>query len=153
MTAKAKASADNTAKKQRGIPFPTGQSGNPSGRPQGSRNKATLALQSLLDGQAEALTLKAVEMALAGDMQALRLCMERIVPPRKDAPITFDMPPLKTAEDAVTASAAIAQALAAGELTPSEASTLSNMVQAFTESIKTADLEARIKAIEEGMPK
>ena len=68
----------NTAKKQSGKPFKPGVSGNPSGRPQGSRNKATLALESLLDGQAEVLTQKAVDMALEGDMQALRLCLERI---------------------------------------------------------------------------
>jgi hypothetical protein len=59
-------------KKKQG--FKPGQSGNPSGRPHGSRNKATLALEALLDGEGEAITRKALE----GDTAALRLCLERI---------------------------------------------------------------------------
>src|ERR1700693_659671 len=70
--------AENTTKEQRGKPFTPGASGNPDGRPKGSRNKSTLALEALLDGQAEALTQKAVELALAGDITALRLCLDRI---------------------------------------------------------------------------
>jgi hypothetical protein len=60
--------------------------GNP-GRPHGTRNKATRAALALLDGEAEALTRQAVTMALAGDGVALRLCLERIAPPRRDAPL------------------------------------------------------------------
>ena len=81
---------ENTAGKQRGKPFQKGQSGNPDGRPKGSRNATTLALETLLDGQATALTQKAIDLALIGDMAALRICMDRILPPRKDRPITFD---------------------------------------------------------------
>jgi hypothetical protein len=51
-----------------GKPFQKGQSGNPDGRPKGSRNATTLALETLLDGQATALTQKAIDLALAGDM-------------------------------------------------------------------------------------
>ena len=65
--------------------------GNP-GRPLGARHKATLAAEAILDGEAEALTRKAVEKALEGDATALRLCLERIVPARKDRPITFELP-------------------------------------------------------------
>ena len=63
-------------------------SGN-SGRPKGSRNKATLAIESFLEGQAEALTQTAVKQALEGDSVALRLCMERIAPAPKDQPMSF----------------------------------------------------------------
>ena len=69
--------AENTAGKQRGKPFQKGQSGNPDGRPRGSRNATTLALEALLDGQATALTQKAIDLALTGDMAALRLCLLR----------------------------------------------------------------------------
>src|SRR5687768_16932362 len=79
---------ENTAGKQRGRPFQKGQSGNPDGRPKGSRNATTLAVESLLDGEAEALTRKAVELAIAGDIAALRLCLDRVLPPRKDRPVT-----------------------------------------------------------------
>jgi hypothetical protein len=71
--------------------FKKGQSGNPSGRPPGSRNKSTLAAEALLDGEAETLTRKAIEEAKAGNMIALRLCLERIVPPRKDHHNQFQM--------------------------------------------------------------
>src|SRR5215211_6279721 len=101
----------------RGKPF---QQGNP-GRPKGSRNKATLALEALLDGEAEALTRKAIEMALSGDTKAMRLCMDRIMPPRKDRPVMFTMPKLETAADAVKATAALAEAVALGDITPMEA--------------------------------
>ena len=59
------------------------------GRPKGSRNKATIAIDSLLEGQAEALTQTAISKALDGDSIALRLCMDRIAPPMKDKPVVF----------------------------------------------------------------
>ena len=80
-------------------------SGNP-GRPRGARHKATEAAQALLDGEAEALTRQAVTMALDGDATALRLCLERIAPPRKDAPVTFELPFMQSAADAARAAGA-----------------------------------------------
>ncbi len=61
-----------------------------------SCNATTLALEALLDGQASALTQKAINLALAGDMAALRLCLDRILPPRKDSPVAFELPEMKT---------------------------------------------------------
>ena len=78
----------NNAVATRGRPF---QAGNP-GRPKGARNKASLAAEALLDGEAETLARKAVEMALAGDTTAMRLCLERIMPIRRDRPVSFAMP-------------------------------------------------------------
>ena len=63
-----------------------------TGRPPGARHAATLAAEALLDGEAEALTRKAVEMALEGDPVALRLCMERVLSPRRDRPVRFALP-------------------------------------------------------------
>jgi hypothetical protein len=77
---------------KQGARFRKGQSGNPSGRPRGARNKATLAVEALLDGEAEALTRKAIERALEGDTTALRLCLDRLLPPRKDRLVSFAMP-------------------------------------------------------------
>jgi hypothetical protein len=70
-------SAENTAGNQRGRPFKKGRSGNPAGKPKGARHRATVAAEALLDGEAEGLTRKAIEMALAGDGTALRLCLDR----------------------------------------------------------------------------
>jgi hypothetical protein len=125
---------EETAKKQlraRKPGFAPGVSGNPSGRPRGSRNKTTLAVEALLEGEAEALTRKAIERALEGDATALRLCLDRLAPPRRDRPAPFDMPALKEAADARDAFAAIVAATAEGELTPSEAATLAKLVADF----------------------
>jgi hypothetical protein len=61
-----------TANQQRGRPFKKGRSGNPNGRSNGSRNKVSLAIDELLDDEAEKLTRKAIELALNGDTVALR---------------------------------------------------------------------------------
>ena len=140
--------ADKTAKQQRGKPFKKGKSGNPDGRPQGSRNKATIALEDLLDGQAEALTQKAVELALDGDMAALRLCLERIIPPRKSRPIEIELPPVETAGDITAAQGAVIAAMAKGDITPDEANTVAGVLEAKRRSIETAELEKRIHTLE-----
>ena len=140
--------ADKTAKQQRGKPFKKGKSGNPDGRPQGSRNKATIALEGLLDGQAEALTQKAVELALDGDMAALRLCLERIIPPRKSRPIEIELPPVETAGDITAAHSAVIAAMAKGDITPDEANTVAGVLEAKRRSIETAELEKRIHTLE-----
>jgi hypothetical protein len=101
--------------------FKPGQSGNPAGKPKGTRHRVTQAVDALLDGEAEKLTRKAIEMALSGDGTAMRLCFDRLSPPRRDRPIPFALPKLDTAADAKAAGAAIVQAVADGDLTPSEA--------------------------------
>jgi hypothetical protein len=139
----------NTGKKQRGVQFRPGQSGNPNGRPAGSRNRATLAIEALLEGEGEALTRKAIELAKAGDMQALRLCMDRLAPPRRDSPVAFELPEMKTVSDAVLAMGALVKAVAGGDLTPVEAAELTRMVQAFAKIIETAEFEERILKLED----
>src|SRR5215218_6978605 len=95
---------ENTGEKQ-DTRFRKGQSGNPAGRPAGARNKATLAVEVLLDGEAETITRKAIELAKSGDITAMRLCLERIIPARKDRPVSFSLPQIQTATDSVKASA------------------------------------------------
>ena len=123
-------------------------SGN-SGRPRGARHKTTLAIQALLDGESEALTCKAVEMALAGDTVALRLCLERIAPPRKDSPVRFDLPPMEGAANAAAAMGAILASVASGDLTPGEGSAIAGLVEGYRKALETTELEARLKALEE----
>ena len=122
--------------------------GNP-GKPRGARHKATQAALSLIDGEGEALTRKAIEMALAGDSVALRLCLERLAPPRKDAPVRFDLPAMQGAESAASAMGAILASVANGDLTPSEASSLAGIVEGYRKTLELTGLEARIKALEE----
>ena len=123
--------------------------GNP-GKPTGSRHRATVAALALLDGQAEALTRKAVEMALAGDVTALRLCLERIVPPRRDAPVVFALPAMQSAGDAATAAGAVLGAVASGDLTPTEGAHVMALIEAYRRALETTELEARVAALEGG---
>ncbi len=122
--------------------------GNP-GRPKGARHKTTLAIQALLDGEGEALTRKAVEMALAGDTTALRLCLERIAPPRKDSPVPFDLPPMESAASASTAMGAILAGVASGDLTPGEGSAIAGLVEGYRKALETTEFEARLQALED----
>lgn len=63
----------------------------------------------------------AIDLALQGVGSALRLCLNSIVPPRKDSPIAFPLPPITTAANTVTASSSLLAAVAAGKVTPNEA--------------------------------
>jgi hypothetical protein len=80
-----------------------------------------MAAEALLEGEAETLTRKAVGLALKGDTVALRLCLERLLPPRKSRRVTFDLPTIKTTGDLLPAFAALVEAMASGELAPDEA--------------------------------
>ena len=123
--------------------------GNP-GKPKGARHKATRAVLALLDGEAEALTRQAVTMALDGDATALRLCLERIAPPRRDAPVTFALPPMQSARDAAQAAGAVLAAVAEGELTPTEGAHVMGLVETYRRTLETTELEARVAALEGG---
>jgi hypothetical protein len=119
-----------------------------AGKPRGTRHKATQAVMALLEGQAEALTQRAVDLALAGDGVALRLCLERLAPPRRDAAIQFALPRMTSAHDAAEAAGAILQAVAEGSLTPGEGTAVMALAEAFRRTLETSALEARIAALE-----
>tara|TARA_R110000751_G_scaffold233328_1_gene334183 strand:+ start:9684 stop:10130 length:447 start_codon:yes stop_codon:yes gene_type:complete len=121
--------------------------GNP-GRPRGARHKVTEAVQALLDGQTEALTQKAIDRALEGDVTALRLCLDRIAPTRKDASVSFDLPDIETMDDAANAARAILRAVADGEVTPLEAASVMAVVEQFRRTLETTEIERRITALE-----
>ena len=88
-------------------------------------------------------------MALGGDATALRLCLERIAPPRRDAPVTFDLPPMETARDAAKAAGAVLGAVADGDLTPTEGAHIMGLVETYRRTLETSDLEARLRYMEE----
>ena len=141
--------ADGVTKKQRGKPFPKGTSGNPKGRAPGLLNKATQAAQALLDGESEGLTRKAVELALAGDTTALRLCLERLIPPKKERAVSVALPSIEDAAGLPRLTAALLEAVGKGELTPGEASSLASLVANHGKALELAELEKRISALEE----
>jgi hypothetical protein len=128
--------------------FEKGQSGNPLGRPPGARNRATVMAEELLEGEAEAITRTVIEKAKAGDMTALRICLDRFAPPRKERAIAFNLPPLATTSDALTAIAALAAATAEGDLTPSEAGEMFKLIEGYARTLEVATLEQRVAALE-----
>jgi hypothetical protein len=109
--------------------------GNP-GRPKGARHKVTMAVEALLQGEHEKLTRVAIDKALEGDTVALRLCLDRIAPPRKDA------------DGVAAAGSAVIAALAAGDATPDEAARVMAVLQAQRQIIETVDLERRLSLLE-----
>ena len=138
---------ENTDKIQ-GTRFAPGQSGNPAGKAKGTRNKTTLAIEALLEGEADALARKAIEMAKDGDGPALRMCLDRLAPPRKDAPVCFDLPPIKSVADAVEASSALLSAVAAGDVTPDEASRIMSLLTSHKVLVETGEFERRLEVLE-----
>jgi len=119
-----------------------------SGRPKGSRNKATIAIESLLQGQAEALTQIAVAQALEGDSIALRLCMERIAPAPKDQPVSFSLPKMHNALDASVAAGSVLTAVSDGELTPIEATRVMGLIDSYRRTLELTEIEQRLQALE-----
>ena len=121
--------------------------GNP-GKPKGTRHRVTKAVEDLLSKDVEHLTQKAIDMALEGDTTALRLCLERVAPARKDSPVSFDLPPMKTAHDAAAAAQAVLRAVSEGEITPLEGASVMALVEGYRKTLETTELEARITELE-----
>jgi hypothetical protein len=128
----------------RGRPFPPGVSGNPKGRPKGSRNKTILIAEALRSGEA-ALTRNIVERALHGDAVALRVCLDRLLPRRRDRRVQFELPELAVG-DVVEASRAVLAACADGTLSPREATDVMGLVARHVRAVEIGELRARRKA-------
>jgi hypothetical protein len=133
--------SSGTTPRARGRPFGPG---NP-GKPKGARNRATVAVEAMLDGEAEAITRTAIDLAKAGDTVALRLCLD---PPRKDRPVMVELPQINTAGDVVAAISATLAAMSRGDLTPSEAATVAGVLDAKRKAVETIELEQRVAVLE-----
>jgi Family of unknown function (DUF5681) len=125
-----------------------GQSGNPRGTRTGSKHKATLFAESLLSGEAEGLVRKVVELAKAGDVGALKICMDRLLPPLKSRPVNFKLPTLRTTSDALAALTALVEGMSSGQLLAEEVEPLAATILAFIKAVETAQLEDRLAALE-----
>jgi hypothetical protein len=128
--------------------FQKGQSGNPAGRPRGSRNRSKILFQDRLDADVEEIADKVVALAKAGDIAAIRLCVDRLLPVRKGDPIEFELPPFETAADIVRAAASMAAAVSAGDLTPAEAADLAKVLDMYVRALETAGFEERLARLE-----
>jgi hypothetical protein len=138
---------ENADAKQSGR-FRKGVSGNPGGKPRGCRHKATRAAEMLLQGEAEELTRLCVERAKAGDGIALRLVMERIYPPIRERAIRMSLPRVESVLHLPAALGRVMVAVSAGEITPGEGYALCGMLGSMRQAFETADLAARLDAME-----
>lgn len=139
--------AENSVGKQRGKPFKPGQSGNPAGKPPGVKNRATVLAQALFDGEAETLTRKIIELAKEGDLQALKVCIDRLCPPMKaqSAPIQVEIP----VTDSMSSIAnSFIKAAAEGRLAPDVAAQLVSAVAAMAHVMEIDELKERLIALE-----
>jgi hypothetical protein len=125
------------------MPFQSGQSGNPAGRPPGVRNKRTIVVDQLLDDSADAVTRAAITLATDGDPAALRACMDRLAPRARHRLLDFPLPPLVTLADTPPVLAAIVQGLARGELDIDQAAALTRGVREFTLALATVERDKR----------
>lgn len=128
--------------------FKKGQSGNPNGRKQGSRSKATILAEKLLDSEVEGLVGECIKMAKGGDSTAMKLVMDRLIPPRKDRPVNLSIPKIENMGDAANAMKAITNAVSQGDITPTEGQVLSTMIENYRKVVETAELEKRIDDLE-----
>ena len=128
--------------------FQKGESGNPAGRPRGALNRATVLAQELLAARVESIAGKLIELAEGGDMRAIRVCMERIVPAPQHQPIAVELPPIEKPADSVEAAATIAAAVAAGELTAAEAARLAKVVDVYVRALDSKGFDERLGKLE-----
>ena len=141
--------ARNLRKQDAAGRFKPGQSGNPGGRKPGTRTRATIFGEAILQKDADAIIQAVVDAAKAGDPTAMRLCVERLIPVRKGRPIVFPLPKIETATDVGKAMAAVASLMADGTLTPDEASAVAGVVEMRRKAIETTEMEARLRALED----
>ncbi len=128
--------------------FQKGQSGNPAGRPLGARGKAALFVEAMFEGEAEDIIRMAIVKAKEGDLAAVRLCLDRIAPRPKDRVVPFELPPLRSAQSALDATAEIAAAVARGDMSPAQAEDVSRLVDRYLTTLEAVVFERRVSRLE-----
>jgi hypothetical protein len=124
-----------------------------SGRPPGSRNKATILAEAIFEGEAENIIRMAIDEAREGDITAIRLCLDRVFPRLRDRATVFDLPPINGAADALAALTSILAGVRAGELTAAEGCELSKLVDHYVRALEAKDFEPRLEMLERESPK
>jgi hypothetical protein len=129
--------------------FKKGESGNPVGKPKGTLHKATRAALDLLGGDLEAITQECIKQAKEGNLMAVKLVLDKLIPSAKELPLSLSLPKVEGAGDLPAALSAVMAAVAQGDITPGEGQALTAMLEACRKGLEFADIEARLRALEE----
>jgi hypothetical protein len=129
--------------------FQKGQSGNPAGKPRGTRSRVTVIAQQLMNDDLELIIKAVTEAAKAGDMTAAKIVLDRVAPIRKGSLVPFSLPEIRSAAGALEASNAVLSACANGEITPQEAADINNLIARHVKLIEVAELEKRVEQLEQ----
>jgi hypothetical protein len=143
-------STSNNAQITRGKPFKPGNKFG-QGRPAGSRNKATLVLEALLDGEGEEVVRTMLTEAKAGNMTAAKALLDRLVPPRKSVPTAIEIPLINDTSDLEAVLFKVANDMATGELTPDEAQAITSVIANHIKLHETLKIEDRISQLEKAV--
>jgi hypothetical protein len=122
------------------MPFKPGHSGNPAGRKPGSRNRASQMLETLIDGQADALAQKAVELALQGNATLLKSFIERLAPERRGRSIELDLGSISNSADLAAAHIKVLNALSSGKISAEEAVAISKVIDSTRVGLRAHEL-------------
>jgi hypothetical protein len=133
--------------------FCKGQSGNPAGRPPGSRNRATIMVQNLLEDAAENIARRAAQLAEDGNVAAIRMCMNRLSPVGRHNTVALELPPIQSAQDCLRATSAILTGIANGDIAPSAAMQIARVIDVHLRAISTHDFHLRLTKLEENRAK
>jgi hypothetical protein len=133
---------------QRGRPFEPGNKFG-RGRPRGSRNRVTTRVKELLEGHADSLARKLLLEAMQGNMLAMKLCIERLMPVPRDQPVRLGSMRMGSAAEVAKASEALIKKVASGAITPTEAQRVCELIETRRRAIESADLEKRLDALEQ----
>ena len=137
----------SAARKPRGKSFQPGNR-HGKGRPPGSRNKLTILFQDTLDEYGPHILRKTLKMAMEGDRTALKLAVERLLPPVQGSRITLRLPPVRSTADLSAASAKVIQAVTRGEITLEEGRALTEMLDAHRRVLEADEMASRIATLE-----
>lgn len=135
----------------RGRPFsPGNQMGR--GRPRGSKNRRTLFMKAI-EEHGESIIKTCTIQALKGDPTALRLCMERLIPPSRSSGPRFQFPTVNSADDLGTAFQALLKQTAQGRIKPRDAEAMAGVLETRRRLAETEEMNSRLKAVEEKVAK
>ena len=121
--------------------FLPGQSGNPTGKAPGTRNRATRLRELVADGEERVIGRVLIDKAKAGDAVAARFVISHLMPLPRGRAVALDFPEGTWPGDVVAMFNATMLAMASGEITPDEALTITRTFDGRLKALKAYETE------------